>query len=521
MNTKRKADLQRKLTLAPVPKPPAGLAQQIKKDIPENLFSSPEADRARLSRSVGFSLRVAASVLLMISSVYLVLQLLSRTTPTPTQTPYAQSAERKKSVQVAEAPAAATAAAQPAIVADRRNDELTTSRAQTQAQPPASNQLVYAPERPSQLSDARSGAVAQNSPSREEPAFPTAPPQTPAARSAAAESVTVVAEAPAIARDSASQGFAAPPPAPAAAQNAEQATARADGASASSATGAIMSKTAAAPTAPQPARMAAAAAHNNEAAAAKDLTAETSGTLFGIAVDPGAFARVKQAIQQGRQPASADVDVDAIVNYFAGPAPGRVRALRLEAEISPSVVSQDPQERLVRFTIDAPPSDALRRPVVATDAAVSVEFDPDSVARSSRVGDGAFTTASEAQILAGSSVTALFDLDLSPGVRPGARVATIRLTYRNAAGRMMSSEKVLFVGNSAKSWGAASRRHRLASLGARWAETLKGTAGVAEVAARAAQLSRQKPGDSRARELANAATASSRLQNSGRTGSGR
>ena len=78
MNANRKADLQRKLTLAPVPKPPAGLAERIKREIPKELRFNAEKERERLSKAVAFNLRVAASILILVSSAYLGLQLLSR-----------------------------------------------------------------------------------------------------------------------------------------------------------------------------------------------------------------------------------------------------------------------------------------------------------------------------------------------------------------------------------------------------------------------------------------------------------
>lgn len=511
MNSKRKADLQRKLSLAPVPKPPAGLAERIKNDIPHDLAGT-ETDRARFSRSIGFNLRVAASVLLMISSVYLVLQLLSHTTPLAS--PTLQTAERKN-VNVAEAPASTTAP--PMIVANRRADEQTTSLMQTPAQPPASNQMVFAPEARDGRAAAQGGAIAQNEPSRDEPSFPTTPPPPPAARPALAESVP--AEASAIAPQSSRQTTAPAPPA--ATLSIAQAPPSASGEIASADAGAVSpavtSKSAARSVAPS--KMA--GARLADSVAKKDLDKEVNSTLFGIGVDPRAFERIKLAIEQGQQPTSSNVNVDALVNYFAGPPAKEPREIRLEAEISPSPSSSDRQQRLVRFTIDTPPADSSRHGVVANKASISVEFDPENVSRHTRSGAGPFTVASEEQLLGDSSVTALFELDLKAGLRPSAKVATIRLTYQAINGRLQSVERVLYVRDSGKSWSAASRRHRLASLGARWAETLKDKAGADEVARRAAELSRQQPGDSRARELATAATASSRLQNSGRTGSGR
>jgi len=78
MNTNRKADLQRKLTLAPVPKPPAGLAERIKSDIPKQLRFNAEKERQRFSRAITFNLSVAAAILVLVSSTYLALQLMSR-----------------------------------------------------------------------------------------------------------------------------------------------------------------------------------------------------------------------------------------------------------------------------------------------------------------------------------------------------------------------------------------------------------------------------------------------------------
>src|SRR3954470_108542 len=77
MTRNRKADLQRKLTMAPVATPPAGLADRIKNEIPKHLGF--EAERTQSRRSAMFNLRIAASIILLVSSLYLVLHLVSRT----------------------------------------------------------------------------------------------------------------------------------------------------------------------------------------------------------------------------------------------------------------------------------------------------------------------------------------------------------------------------------------------------------------------------------------------------------
>ena len=77
MNADRRANLQRKLAVVSVPKPPAGLAAKIKSDIPKELRFSAERERARLAQSVRLSMAVAASVIVIIATAYLALQVTS------------------------------------------------------------------------------------------------------------------------------------------------------------------------------------------------------------------------------------------------------------------------------------------------------------------------------------------------------------------------------------------------------------------------------------------------------------
>lgn len=78
MTRNRKADLQRKLTMAPAAKPPAGLAGRIKSDIPQQFAFQAESERTKFRKSSMFNLRIAASIILLVSSVYLTLHLVSR-----------------------------------------------------------------------------------------------------------------------------------------------------------------------------------------------------------------------------------------------------------------------------------------------------------------------------------------------------------------------------------------------------------------------------------------------------------
>lgn len=89
MNANRKADLQRKLAVAPVPKPPAGLAERIKTEIPKELRFDVNRERDRYSRSVRFSLAVAASVIVVISSAFLALRVMNTADATAERKPTA------------------------------------------------------------------------------------------------------------------------------------------------------------------------------------------------------------------------------------------------------------------------------------------------------------------------------------------------------------------------------------------------------------------------------------------------
>ncbi len=108
MNANRKADLQRKLALAPLPKPPAGLAERIKSDIPKPLRFNVEEERERLSKSIAFNIRVAASILILISCAYLALHLLTRIDEQkqPAATPAARRAPALRRVTELAPPAA-------------------------------------------------------------------------------------------------------------------------------------------------------------------------------------------------------------------------------------------------------------------------------------------------------------------------------------------------------------------------------------------------------------------------------
>jgi hypothetical protein len=257
-------------------------------------------------------------------------------------------------------------------------------------------------------------------------------------------------------------------------------------------------------------RVAASSGFVREAAAA-DLALGPRQSVFGISVDPTEFERIKTAIEHGSRPSASSVNVEALVNYFAG-APKRVRRdVQLEAEGSPAPVDGARQRGFVRFTVDTRTAELEGNasiPPVATNAHVQIEFNSRAVASFHRVGD-TDPVAPEPTLLGNTSVTGLYEIELKPGVTAQTRIATVQIRYKSLDnGRERTQFAIVKGSDFARQWTLASRRHRLASLGAVWAESLKGSGGASDVAERAEELATQSPNDAKARELAAAASAS-------------
>ena len=466
MTTKRKAELQRRLSMASVPKPPAGLADRIKSDIPDLLGTTRERDR--LSSSIAFNLRVAASIILLISSAYLCVQLLSRA-----DRRNEASAPPMVRMAVKAAPARLQAAQEaPAVAAKTVEPQVQPERVPPPAAPPAPRIA-----RPVSVERERDFVAEEQT---------VAP--VPAPRN---EPITVVAEAPAL---------APPPPPPDAEAKALNSVGVAGGV-AGGVIGGIV-----------------------PAARAADILQVSRDEVFGISVDKRAFPNVKGAIERGERPSA--VNVEALINYFAGPPDHRApREVGLEVEASPAPVSAGPRAFLIRTTIDTArqdvPPGASPLPV-ATDADLEIELDGNAVVSHRRAGGGSELSGVESTLLKNVSVTAMFEVELRANLQWRQPIATVRLHYRSVAtGKERTITRIVHASEIARPWSEASRRHRLATLGAMWSETLKNAPGATDVARRAEELANQEPKDAKARELAMLASASSRLQSSGPTGSGR
>ncbi|HEV8436031.1 MAG TPA: hypothetical protein VGR95_21665 [Thermoanaerobaculia bacterium] len=486
MTTKRKAELQRRLSMASVPKPPAGLADRIKSDIPDLLGTTRE--RERLSSSISFNMRVAASIILLVSSAYLCIQLLSRADRNDAGAP------PMAAMAVKAAPAKLQAAQPqeaPAVVAKTVQPEVEV----------AESAPVVTPASPAAPKPAPRAAEPRNEPVRdvaEKRAREAAPPPPPPTNN---EPIVVTAEAPLIAAPAA--------PAPAPAMRMEAATAKTanaveggvEGRVAGGSLGGIV-----------------------PSARAADFLQAPRDHVFGISVAKDAFPTVKGAIERGERPNA--VNVEALINYFAGPPEhGAPREVGLEVEASPAPVTAGPRTFIIRTTIDTarqelPPGSSPLP--VATDADLDIQLDGNAVVSHRRAGGGDELSGVETTLLKNVSVTAMFEVELRANLPWRQPIATVRLHYRSVAtGKERTITRIVHASDVARPWSEASRRHRLATLGAVWSETLKNAPGATDVARRAEELANQEPRDAKARELAMLASASSRLQSSGPTGSGR
>jgi hypothetical protein len=475
MNSNRKADLQRKLSMASVPKPPAGLSERIKQDIPE--FLRIDRDRQRFSKLLSVNMRVAASILLLVSSTYLCLHILSRATNDRHSEPMAMASQAAKSIAVPNIlPNVAPPEPRQRVIAP--NVPPPAPQRAANIEPPVSvaEQIALHRDLPSEKKeqiadeDRKDGVAGGKLEER-----------------AKDEATTVVAEAPSVMNDA-----LAPKPAPVA-----QPSSAFGGAQAAAAPIATMQKTA---------RTEMVRSLN---ATSLDLAAHNS--IFGVSVNGNAFEQVKTAIERGEHP--SHVDVQGLVNYFAGTAPRPPREVSLEVEGSPAPTNAE-QTVFVRYTVDTAREDVAPNasvPPIATNARMEVEFDPRAVASYRRIGGDESPTAFESSLLKNVSVTSLYVVQLRPMVTRRMPLATITLRYKTVtSGRESHITRELRVGDVTHPWSESSRRHRLASLGAVWGEQLQSSTTGVDVARRAEELAKQEPKDERAKELAALASASSR-----------
>lgn len=257
--------------------------------------------------------------------------------------------------------------------------------------------------------------------------------------------------------------------------------------------------------------------------AAADRLAETGSdrlSTFSLDVGTGSYEAVRRHLEAGRMPPAEAVRIEEIVNAFAprDPAPA-AGDLAIHAEGAPSPWARGAATHLLRVAVrarDARPGEP--RPVVVADAArAQVEFDPRWVSRWRLVGHAAGAPADErfrsdpplgGAVASGRTVTAVYEVELRPGVPSSAGLAQVRLRWRPAGSAAeLETERVVRPADLAPSWDAASRSLRLASVAARFGALLavadRGDgADLAELARRAAALAAEAPGEPHAGELA-------------------
>ena len=487
MTQKRKAELQRKLSIAPIPRPPNGLADRIKKDIPDLL--DVQRERTRFSRTIIMSAGVAASVLLLFSSAFFTLELLS---PDEAMSP---PAARMKGTPSVAAPATVTTMADAVHTESRDQIAAAAPVAQRRQAPPAVQ------TRQDGRLEREAGFVTAAAP----------PPPAPAT-----DLFSNSAQPPIVA--SAEVAAPAAPVAPPAEPDAVAVT----GAVAETSNVAESTVT----DEPKSARLAAASMQGArfKASDSANMKLEDTKALFSFSIDAQAFDRVKGAIERGEKPAPDIVDVSALVNYFAG-AGTSSREVGLDVEASRGPLPEAEASSFVRVSVDTKAGDATRAPEgppVATNLFLEIEPNPAAVADYRLVGGTKSLGLAQPVLMRNASVTGVMEVDLKPNVSRNTVVVTFRLRYRSVAtGRTEMVVGRVRAHELTENWLRASRRHRLATLGAVWGETLRGTSAGADVARTAEELAKKEPDDNRARELAAAATASYRLRISGSTGSGR
>jgi hypothetical protein len=329
MTHNRKADLQRKLAMAVVATPPDGLAGRIKNEIPNDLRFAPEHARKQMRQSAMFNLRIAASIVLLVSSLYFALHLFSRS-------------ESNRNITA-------------------------TLQERAPAPVPMRQANVTLPNNPPQP-----GSIHTQQQTADLPTLPGAPPSTigsaqPAMRLAEKkreEAVGMTAGTPAYV-DTVEAAPAAPKPI--IATNAEPSpsvTAESEGfaperaksdlaANArTSAAQSIASSQAAgsfAPPPPPPAAAPALRAHDaRDAAPARN------------------FGAIEESIARGETPRNGDLDV--IVRHFAAP---ESIAPTIRVELEASSAPLDATKRLLRVSVDAPASSGERITLTFGDAVES------------------------------------------------------------------------------------------------------------------------------------------------------
>ena len=112
----------------------------------------------------------------------------------------------------------------------------------------------------------------------------------------------------------------------------------------------------------------------------------------------------------------------------------------------------------------------------------------------------------------GEVVTGMLDVKLKPHVSPRTTVATLTLQYRSIEdGKRRTITRTVQARDLAQPWASSTRRHRVATLGAVWSQSLNEGETISDLVRTAERLATEEPDDTRARELADLAVAFARI----------
>lgn len=445
MRANRQADLQRKLTLTAVPTPPAGLADRIKTDIPKH-FPDSSAERRRLGNAVAFNMRVAASILLLVGSLFVALHLLNKAAQDDDRRlgEFSRALEKNAPPSQAVSPVPKLQGA-PQVVTS-------TEEAPSTVAPPA----LKAGKPAVQVAEAKTKGEAPEADTnalryREKDEAANGPGQAAGALDKKQRD-DVGRAAPASA--AAAPRPMAPPPVPAVADQTKVAGALATASTESRVDGLRATQPAdAAP--PQTA---------NELARKSAATASYSGGT----VQRGGFASGTRAHAFGYDLERTQLDrVTPLVQHFAAPVERPEHGVRLEADAAPAPL--DPSKGVLRISIDTASGRPGSAPSqVAANARLEIVINGNAV-ESQRAVTGS-PSSFEPSLMDGVSMTAVYEFQLLPSVSGGTHLATVRLRYLSPDGSEHSLERNLRVSDIASSWNAAPERTKRSSLAAAFGE---------------------------------------------------
>ena len=521
MTDRRRARLERRISDIPVPPPPAGLAERIKRDIPERLPASGAESLTELS-PYRIWLRVAAILLVILSSSFVAMQLLVRDSGQPSRTTNVARADLERGADVAVPPPAAIPRIEPENSSARTNvpgAEKPSLRDAASAPAPAPRDLQKAQIQAEQTMVAR-GRV-EDYPATKNERVPREAADSAANRppTPSIDQIASATEAKEATRDSRDRSASNPD---------EIHSEGIVGGVAGGKIGARLPATAAPSVAESAAPVSVAqkqaatgsTRRADHARTAKAMLSENRGGQFidaeempassvPLQIGSESYLAARSHLLAGRLPPPDSVRAEEFVNFFQyGDSAPQGGDFALAAQGSVSPFPSGPRNHVMRIGVLA------RRGSNIEGAEINVDFNPAVVQRYRLIGfDRADKPRAEpdpdgatGQIASRQGVTFPYELKLQPGYRRSDTLATIRLRYRSSNDEIVEISRELSAGEVEKEWLDASRSIQLASIASTFAELLGGEKRTANVdlemlARRARVVANGYPADADVAEL--------------------